>query len=117
MAKREEDHGGKAIGKHRAERDRGDCDAFGSAGGGPGIATNWADTTWTQEQCFARAEATLKELGFATFESSKFSRSAQTGNYTLMIQCLTDKHLIYFVTAGPSRADVQKYQAQLFDKF
>ena len=84
---------------------------------GPGIATNWAETSWTQEQCFARAEATLKELGFATFESSKFSRSAQTGDYTLMIQCLTDKHLIYFVTAGPSRADVQKYQAQLFDKF
>jgi len=84
---------------------------------GPGIATNWAETSWTQEQCFARAEATLKELGFATFESSKFSRSAQTGDYTLMIQCLTDQHLIYFVTAGPSRADVQKYQAQLFDKF
>jgi hypothetical protein len=84
---------------------------------GPGIATNWADTSWTQEQCFARAEATLKELGFASIESSKFSRSAQIGDYTLMIQCLTDKHLIYFVTAGPSRADVQKYQAQLFDKF
>lgn len=89
----------------------------GALAAGPGIATNWAETSWTQEQCFARAEATLKELGFATFESSKFSRSAQTGDYTLMIQCLTDKHLIYFVTAGPSRADVQKYQAQLFDKF
>jgi hypothetical protein len=84
---------------------------------GPGIATNWAETSWTQEQCFARAEATLKELGFATIESSKLSRSAQTGEYTLMVQCMTEKNLILFVTAGPSRADVQKYQAQLFDKF
>ena len=84
---------------------------------GPGIATNWAETSWTQEQCFARAEATLKELGFATIESSKFSRSAQTGDYTLMVQCMTEKNLILFVTAGPSRADVQKYQAKLFDKF
>jgi hypothetical protein len=84
---------------------------------GPGIATNWAETTWTQEQCFARAEATLTELGFATIESSKFSRFAQTGEYTLMVQCMTEKNLILFVTAGPSRADVQKYQAQLFGKF
>ncbi len=85
--------------------------------GGPVIATNWAETAWTQEQCFARAEATLTELGLATIERSKFSRSAQTGEYTLMVQCMTEKKLILFVTAGPSRADVQKYQAQLFDKF
>jgi hypothetical protein len=84
---------------------------------GPGIATNWAETSWTQEQCFARAEATLTELGYAKIESSKLSRSAQTGEYTLMVQCMTDRKLILFVTAGPSRADVQKYQAQLFDKF
>src|SRR5476651_1133170 len=81
---------------------------------GPGIATNWAETAWTQEQCFVRAEATLKELGFATIESSKFSRSAQTGEYTLMVQCMAQKNLILFVTAGPSRTEVQKYQAKLF---
>ncbi len=85
---------------------------------GPGIATNWAESTWTQEQCFARAEATFTELGLAPIESTKFSRSAQTGDYTLMIQCMAAaKNLIYFITAGPSRAEVQKYQAKLFDKF
>jgi len=84
---------------------------------GPGIATNWAESSWTQEQCFARAEATLTELGFAPIESSKFSRSAQTGDYTLMVQCMAVKNTILFVTAGPSRAEVQKYQAKLFDKF
>jgi hypothetical protein len=85
---------------------------------GPGIATNWAESTWTQEQCFARAEATFTELGLAPIESSKFSRSAQTGDYTLMIQCMgAAKNLILFITAGPVRAEVQKHQAQLFDKF
>ena len=84
---------------------------------GPGIATNYAESSWTQEQCFARAEATLKELGFATIESSKFSRFAQTDEYTLMVQCMAQKNLILFVTAGPSRTEVQKYQAKLFDKF
>jgi hypothetical protein len=34
-----------------------------------------------------------------------------------VIQCLTEQKLILFMTAGPTRADVQKYQAQLFDKF
>ena len=84
---------------------------------GPGIATNWAESSWTQAQCFARAEATLAELGLAPIESSKFSRTAQTGDYTLMIQCMAVKNTILFVTAGPSRAEVQKYQAKLFDKF
>lgn len=84
---------------------------------GPAIATNWAGTTWTQEQCFARAEATLTELGHAKFDRTKFSRVAQTGEYTLVVQCLVEQKLILFITAGPSRAEVQKYQSQLFDKF
>jgi hypothetical protein len=83
----------------------------------PAIATNWAATSWTQEQCFARAEATLTELGYPKIQSSKFSRFVETGDYTLVIQCLTEQKLILFMTAGPTRADVQKYQAQLFDKF
>ena len=85
---------------------------------GPAVATNWAVSAWTQEQCFARAEATLAELGYTVTESTKFSRSAQVGEYTLMIQCMAAaKDLIYFLTAGPSRPEVQKYQARLFDKF
>ena len=84
---------------------------------GPGIATNYAESSWTQEQCFARAEATLTELGLGPIESSKFSRSAQAGDYTLMVQCMLVKNVILFLTAGPLRAEVQKYQAKLFDKF
>jgi hypothetical protein len=69
---------------------------------GHAIATDWAESTLTQEGCFARAEATLTQLGFATIERTRFSRVGQTGELTQQVRCMAEKKLVLFVTAGPS---------------
>jgi hypothetical protein len=43
-------------------------------GDGPGIASDWADLTVPQAECFARGEAAIQRIGFGEAERTKYSR-------------------------------------------
>jgi hypothetical protein len=84
---------------------------------GPAIATDWFESTLTQETCFTRAEEALKKMGLGSIERTKFSRFAQGGDYTLQVRCIGEKNMVLVITAGPSRPEVQARQAKLVDLF
>jgi hypothetical protein len=84
---------------------------------GPAIATDWFESTLTQETCFARAEQAFGKMGLGNLERTRFSRFAQTGDYTMQVRCIAEKNMVLIITAGPSRQQVQAHQAKLVDLF
>ena len=92
--------------------------ALPSAGlAGPAIATDWFESTLTAETCFKRAEEALGKMGLKDIERTRFSRFAQSGDYTMQVRCIAEKNMVLIITAGPSRPQVQTFQAKLVDLF
>jgi hypothetical protein len=92
--------------------------AFQSAAlAGPAIATDWFESTLTQGSCFQRAEEALGKMGLKDIERTRFSRFAQSGDYTLQVRCIAEKSMVLVITAGPSRPQVQSLQARLVELF
>jgi hypothetical protein len=88
-----------------------------AARAGPAIATDWFESTLTQETCFARAEQALNQMGLANIERTRFSRFGQAGDYTMQVRCVAEKNMVLVITAGPDRPQVQAYQAKLVELF
>jgi hypothetical protein len=84
---------------------------------GPAIATDWFESTLSQDTCFARAEQALTTMGLNTIERTRFSRFAQAGDYTMQVRCIAEKGMVLVITAGPDRPQVQAYQAKLVALF
>ena len=87
------------------------------AAAGPAIATDWFESTLTPETCFKRAEEALGKMGLKEIERTRFSRFAQSGDYTMQVRCIAEKSMVLVITAGPSRPQVQSFQARLLDLF
>ena len=71
-------------------------------GDGPAIASDWADLTVPQSECFARGEAAIQRIGFGEVERTKYSRFGTREGYTVSVRCIEEKGL---VSGGLHRAN------------
>jgi hypothetical protein len=82
-------------------------------GDGPAIASDWADLTMPQSECFARGEAAIQRIGFGEVERTKYSRFGTREDYTVSVRCIEEKGLVLFLAAGRDRAKANALQLNL----
>jgi hypothetical protein len=82
-------------------------------GDGPAIASDWADLTMPQSECFARGEAAIQRMGFGDIERTKYSRFATRDDYTVSVRCIEEKGLVLFLAAGRDRVKANALQLNL----
>lgn len=71
----------------------------------PSMHSTWKATKLNQSACMDRANTLLASGGFTDLQRGTFSVYAQKGEYSIIISCLADKGLAYFVVAGPLAND------------
>lgn len=85
---------------------------------GPSMSTNWTSTTLDQAGCKQRAERVVRDAGFgANLDIVGQSVFGQGSGYTVVVRCITEKSLVYFVVGGPSLEGCKQRMRRLFDKF
>jgi hypothetical protein len=82
-------------------------------GDGPAIASDWADLTMPQSECFARGEAAIQRMGFGDIERTKYSRFGTRDDYTVSVRCIEEKSLVLFLAAGRDRIKANALQLNL----
>jgi hypothetical protein len=82
-------------------------------GDGPAIASDWADLTVPQSDCFARGEAAIQRMGFGEIERTKYSRFGTRDDYTVSVRCIEEKRLVLFLAAGRDRNKANALQLNL----
>lgn len=82
-------------------------------GDGPAIASDWADLTTPQSECFARGEAAIQRMGFGEIERTKYSRFGTRDDYTVSVRCIEEKGLVLFLAAGRDRVKANALQLNL----
>ncbi|HEV7881785.1 hypothetical protein [Bradyrhizobium sp.] len=82
-------------------------------GDGPGIASDWADLTVPQAECFARGEAAIQRIGFGEVERTKYSRFGTREGYTVSVRCIEEKRIVLFMASGRDRKQAQSLQLDL----
>ena len=82
-------------------------------GDGPAIASDWADLSMPQNECFARGEAAIQRMGFGDVERTKYSRFGTRDDYTVSVRCIEEKGLVLFLAAGRDRVKANALQLNL----
>ncbi len=82
-------------------------------GDGPAIASDWADLTISQSECFARGEAAIQRIGFGEVERTKYSRFGTREDYTVSVRCIEEKGLVLFLASGRDRNKANALQLNL----
>ncbi len=82
-------------------------------GDGPAIASDWADLTVPQSECFARGEAAIQRIGFGEVERTKYSRFGTREDYTVSVRCIEEKGLVLFLASGRDRVKANALQLNL----
>jgi hypothetical protein len=82
-------------------------------GDGPAIASDWADLTMPQSECFARGEAAIQRIGFGEVERTKYSRFGTREDYTVSVRCIEEKGLVLFLASGRDRGKANALQLNL----
>jgi hypothetical protein len=82
-------------------------------GDGPAIASDWADLTTRQGDCFARGEVAIQRMGFGEIERTKYSRFGTRDDYTVSVRCIEEKGLVLFLAAGRDRVKANALQLNL----
>jgi hypothetical protein len=82
-------------------------------GDGPAIASDWADLTMPQGECFARGEAAIQRMGFGDIERTKYSRFGTRDDYTVSVRCIEEKGLVLFLASGRDRVKANALQLNL----
>ena len=82
-------------------------------GDGPAIASDWADLTTPQSECFARGEAAIQRIGFGEIERTKYSRFGTRDDYTVSVRCIEEKGLVLFLASGRDRVKANALQLNL----
>lgn len=85
---------------------------------GPSMVTNWTTTTLDQKLCLRRAERVMRDAGYGrNLDIVGQSVFGQGDGYTLLMRCISQKGLVYFVVGGPSLDGAKKRMRSLFDNF
>ena len=79
----------------------------------PAIASDWADLTVPQSECFARGEAAIQRIGFGEVERTKYSRFGTREDYTVSVRCIEEKGLVLFLASGRDRVKANALQLNL----
>jgi hypothetical protein len=82
-------------------------------GDGPAIASDWADLTVPQAECFSRGEAAIQRIGFGEVERTKYSRFGTREDYTVSVRCIEEKGLVLFLASGRERGKANALQLNL----
>ena len=77
------------------------------------VSTSWANIDITQEACLARAEKAISSSGFSPKQKLVQSRFGVVDDYTVVVRCISDKSMVFFVVAGPKSDVVDKYLTAL----
>ncbi len=83
----------------------------------PWVVTSWRSTDLSQEDCLAHAEKALRNGGFRPSQSQKESRFGGIGGYTVLIRCVAQQNMIFFVASGPDSDQADKYVSKLEGAF
>jgi hypothetical protein len=82
-------------------------------GDSPAIASDWADLTVPQAECFARGEAAIQRIGFGEVERTRYSRFGTREDYTVSVRCIEEKGLVLFLASGRERGKANALQLNL----
>ena len=82
-------------------------------GDGPAIASDWADLTVPQAECFAHGEAAIQRIGFGEVERTKDFRFGTREDYTVSVRCIEEKGLVLFLASGRDRNKANALQLNL----
>src|ERR1044072_9475572 len=82
-------------------------------GDGPAIASDWADLTVPQAECFAPSQAAIQRIGFGEVERTKYSRFGTREDYTVSVRCIEEKGLVLFLASGRERVNANALQLNL----
>jgi len=83
----------------------------------PYITTDWADLDVGQSACLDRAERAIAKNGFRSPGTTKNSRHGIRGSYTVAVRCAADKGFVFFIVAGPSGEQTEKYEVSIKNDF
>jgi len=81
------------------------------------ITLGWEATTLAQDACLDQAEKSIRAGSFNALPHTQRSRHGVRGDYTVLIQCATDKNVVIFSVAGPGRELTQKYYDEVAKHF
>ena len=83
----------------------------------PWVVTSWRSTDLTQEDCLAKADKAIRDGGFRQAQSLKESRFGGIGEYTVLIRCVAQKNIVFFLASGPDGDQADKYVSKLEEAF
>jgi hypothetical protein len=83
------------------------------ADAGPAIASDWADLEYSQTECLDRGELAIKRMGYSAVERTRYSRFGVSNDYTISVRCVSEKGVVLFLAAGPSRQRALEMQIEL----
>jgi hypothetical protein len=84
---------------------------------GPAIASDWAELEYSQAECLDRGEAALKRMGYTAIERTRYSRFGVSSDYTISVRCVSEKGVVLFLAAGPSRQRAVEMQMELHGQY
>ncbi|MCW5748783.1 MAG: hypothetical protein KIT36_21520 [Alphaproteobacteria bacterium] len=84
---------------------------------GPSMNTRWAVTSLPQAQCVEHARESLANAGFTNIKNSAQSAFGEHGQYSMVVRCLADKQLVFFVVAGPAAEECRRLTSAVADPF
>ncbi len=87
--------------------------ASGAVAQSPWVVTSWRSTDLSQEDCLAHAEKAIRNGGFRPSQSLKESRFGGIGGYTVLIRCVAQQNMIFFVASGPDSDQADQYVTKL----
>jgi hypothetical protein len=91
--------------------------AASAAEAAPAVTTQWTETTMSQDMCLKQAVVAIRKGGFDDIQETASSRYGTLGQYTAVVCCIADKHLVFFIVAGPSNKETPRYMDQLYGGF
>ncbi|MBX3503372.1 MAG: hypothetical protein KF889_28340 [Alphaproteobacteria bacterium] len=74
----------------------------------PSLYSHVKSTNLELVACVARARAVLNEMGFARVQSLTYSAMGASGQHSMVIRCVPERTLVFFVAAGPDLAECDR---------
>ncbi len=84
---------------------------------GPSMSASWTAAAISLEACKERSQQAAKKAGFKTIRALQYSVFAESGDYSAMLRCATEKEAVFFAVAGPRVDRANRYIDDLAEAF
>ncbi len=89
----------------------------GAASAGPSLAPRAGPMTLDLEGCKQRAQAAAKKAQFKVSKVLQFSVFAERDSYSVVVRCVPNQKVVFFVVAGPRMDRTSSYLDDIGDAF